>query len=184
MSERAVLSRWLAGFLVVDLALGLALAWAAAGPKPVVVVPGVREERVLLPGEVHPQLLANFALLFALNFENYSSVTVEAQDRYSLGLVAPKMIPSMRRAAADRLELVRQGELASALLPDRSSLQVAGDRVTFRARKQHLIGEKLSWEAEFDYEIRVERALPTESNPHGLAIAGFRATRREAPGEK
>lgn len=185
MNEPSGLTRGLVAFLAVDLVLGLILGYRLLAPSPVVVVPGIRTEQVVVPGVVPDQSLANFALLFALNFENYSTATLEAQDRYAQALVSPRFSAAFQTLTAERRAMIREAQMASAFFPDLNTVRVqAGDprpSVTFRARKQHVIGDRLSWESQFDYQIRIDRAFPTQSNPYGLAVAGFQATRVEEP---
>jgi hypothetical protein len=175
MNERTVLSRGLIGVLLVDLALGLVLGYRLLSPPPVVVVPGVREEQVVVPGVVPDQSLANFALLFALNFENYSTATLESQDRYAQALVSSKFVAAFQKMTDERRAMIREALLASSFFPQLETVRVKDGVVSFQARKQHLIGDRLSWDALFAYEIAIERAAPTQLNPYGLAIARFHA---------
>jgi hypothetical protein len=175
MNER----RALLAFLLVDLGLGVLLAYRASLAQPVLVVPGVKTEQIVVPGVIPEPTLANFALLFALNFENYTTATLETQDRYALALVSPRFFGEFEKMAAERRALVRDSQLASAFFPDPKTIQVKEQTVVFRSRKQHVIGERLSWEAVFDYQIQIERVSPTQSNPYGLAISGYRAVKVE-----
>lgn len=165
------------GCLIVDLALSLILGYRALAPSPVRIVPGVRQEQVVVPGVVPDQSLANFALLFALNFENYSTATLETQDRYAQALVSAKFITTFQKMTAERRAMIREALLASAFFPQLDTVRVRESTVSFRARKQHLIGDRLSWDAAFEYEIAIERACPTQLNPYGLAIVGFQAVK-------
>ena len=173
------MSRALLAFLGVDLALSLLLGYRLVAPSPVTVVPGIPSEQVLMPGEVPDETLARFALFFALNFETYATSTMESQDRFSLALVSPRFLHAFEKISVERKSMVREARLASSIYPDLRTLRVEKSAVLFRAKKQQVIGDRLSWEAVFDYRIDIERAFPTNSNPHGLAVAGFSASKAE-----
>ncbi len=175
MTDRALLTRLLIVTISIDLALGVILGYRAAAPHPVVVVPGVASEQIVIPGVVPDRSIANFALLFAVNFENYSTATLEAQDRFAAALVAPRFSGSFHKLTSERRAMIREAQMASSFFPRLETLRISNGTISFRARKQQVIGERLSWEGEFDFQIRIERLHLTHSNPYGLAVADYRS---------
>lgn len=171
-NERVRWLRALLAFMALDVLLGLALLYRALEPRPVLVVPGVPESRVVLPGSVPPEAMKRFALLFLLNLDNFTPSTLEAQAEVAASLAAPAFLPKLLKSLEDRRAMVREGMLSSSFFPQPASVALDADRstVTVRGRRRHTVGDRVSWEAEFEYVVYLEPAPPNESNPYGLAV--------------
>lgn len=170
----AALTRAAVLLLAVDGALALLLAWAVVRPREIVALPAARP---LLPGEPDEAAIRQFAVYFAINLENYTASTFPAQERLVRALAAA----DAEALLAERRRLACEAGLASNLYVDPGSVSIRRDgrlfEATFRAVKRHMIADRLSWEAPFEYSLAIEPIPPTAGNPYGLAVRRLAARR-------
>jgi hypothetical protein len=178
--SRAGLCRCLFLFILIDAALGAALAWRAFAPREIVVVPGAPEERILLIGNPTEAEVRQFAVFFAINLDNFTPETYPAQEALIRCLVSPEG-EKFGELLSERRRLAAEAGLASSLFVDPDTIEVAAAGTAFQAvlcgLRRHFIGGKLSWEAPFEYRIGLQRTPPTEGNPHGIWVTSLVARR-------
>lgn len=172
--NRAALIRAAVLLLAVDAALALLLAWAVVRPREVVALPAAR---LLVPGDPDEASLRQFAVYFAVNLENYTAATFPAQERLVRSLAAADADALL----AERRRLAFEAGLASNLFVDPDSVAIRREgrlfEATFRAVKRHVVADRLSWEAPFEYSLGIEPVPPTAGNPYGLTVRRLAARR-------
>jgi hypothetical protein len=169
-------------------ALAVALFMKSREPRPVVLVPGLDAPRVVDPGRVPDVLARDFALDFAIAFENYSPATIERVVKFLRTRVAPELFGQFSHVLEKRARLVAETGMVSQLLPsDPAEARVVRDaerlEVVFPAIRRVYIGDRLSQEAKLSYRLVVTPGQPTRENPTGLYILG-QSARVEVPAKE
>ena len=159
------------------IALAAALFLKAREPRPVVLVPGLDRPRVVLPGRVPDTLARDFAVDFAVAFENYSPATVEGGSKFLKSRIAPPTFQQFSQVLDKRMKLVSEtGMVSQLLVPDRAGAQVnrKGDEleVIFPAVRRVYVGDRLSQEGRVAYRLVLVPQEPTRENPTGLFVLG------------
>src|ERR1043166_3441077 len=125
--------------------LAVALFLKSREPRPVVLVPGLDAPRVVDPGRVPDVLARDFALDFAIAFENYSPATIDRVAKFLRSRVAPELFGQFSQVLEKRSKLVSETGMVSQLLPNdplETGVQRNSDRleVTFPATRRGYIG--------------------------------------------
>lgn len=178
----AKFARWALVLFGVDALLSLGVLAKHFHGRPIVVVPGLDGERVVRPREVPDPAVINFALLFTLELENYTHLTLEQQKRFLGPLVSPRFATQIERLLFERQQMSKESRFASSLNVHPDTLKVtrrSGDllEVQFHGTKRNIIADRVSWEETFEYTVLVEVGAPTHLNPHALFVAGHSARR-------
>jgi hypothetical protein len=160
------------------LLLAAVVAYLALRPVPVVVVPGADAQRIVNPDTPDDRSISSFALLVAINFDNFAHTTLDEQDRFVLAKVSPRFATELERVILERKTLVKESKMSSQLAVDPASVAVVKSaqgfwEVQFQAVKQVFVADRLSWRDRFAYRVAVETMAPTRSNPFGLGLAGI-----------
>ncbi len=165
-----------AALLLSQLVLSAALAAVALRPRPVLVVPGVGERRIVLPEEVPDDAVKRFGLLYLRYFDCYIPQTIEEQSNHVLRYVAGERLETVQKALSERAAYVLRAREASHLtLPLPAACTV--DRVQaglFRftataLRTIHIAGERKSM-SKVRYVLDLVPALPSDEDPYGLVV--------------
>jgi hypothetical protein len=159
------------------IALAAALFVKAREPRPVVLVPGLDRPRAVLPGRVPDTLARDFAVDFAIAFENYSPATVEGGTKFLKGRIAPPTFQQFSQVLDKRMKLVAEtGMVSQLLVPDRASAEVKREgeklEVVFPAVRRVYVGDRLSQEGRVAYRLVLVPQEPTRENPTGLFVLG------------
>jgi hypothetical protein len=167
--------------------LAVALFIKAREPRPVVLVPGLDRPRAVLPGRVPDTLARDFAVDFAIAFENYSPATVDGGSRFLKSRIAPPTFQQFSHLLDKRTKLVGEtGMVSQLLVPDRATAQVRreGDQleVIFPALRRVYVGDRLSQEARVAYRLVLVPQEPTRENPTGLFVLGQSAKAEQQKG--
>jgi hypothetical protein len=168
--------------------LAVALFLKSREPRPVVLVPGLDAPRVVDPGRVPDVLARDFALDFAIAFENYSPATIDRVAKFLRSRVAPELFGQFSQVLEKRSKLVSETGMVSQLLPNdplETRVERNSDRleVTFPATRRVYIGDRLSQEAKLSYRLVVASGQPTRENPTGLYILG-QSAKAETPAKE
>jgi len=163
--------------VVSTVVLAIALFQKVTEPRPVVLVPGLDRPRVVLPGRVPDALARDFAIDFAISFENYSPATLEGGLRFLKSRIAPPTFQQFSQVLDKRMKLVGEtGMVSQLLVPDRAESQVRREgeqlEVTFPALRRVYVGDRLSQEARVAYRLVLVPQEPTRENPTGLYVLG------------
>jgi hypothetical protein len=169
------------------LALAVLLIIKAREPRPVVLVPGLDRPRAVLPGRVPDALARDFAVDFAVAFENYSPATVEGGAKFLKSRIAPPTFQQFSQVLDKRMKLVGEtGMVSQLLVPDRASAQVKREgeqlEVVFPAVRRVYVGDRLSQEGRVAYRLVLVPQEPTRENPTGLFVLGQSAKVEEKKG--
>jgi len=167
--------------------LAAALLLKAREPRSVVLVPGLDAPRVVSPGRVPDALARDFAVDFAVTFENYSPATVEGAGRFLKGRVAPTIFQQFSQVLGKRAKLVSEtGMVSQLLVPDPGKAVVKREdgnvQVTFPALRRVYVGDKLSQEGRLSYRVVLTALAPTRENPTGLYVLGQSARTERGEG--
>lgn len=167
------------------LVLAVALFIKVREPRPVVLVPGLDRPRAVLPGRVPDTLARDFAIDFAVAFENYSPATVEAGAKFLKGRIAPPTFQQFSQVLDKRQKLVSEtGMVSQLLVPDRARAEVRREgeqmEVIFAAVRRVYVGDRLSQEGRLAYRLVLVPQEPTRENPTGLYVLG-QSTKVESP---
>ena len=159
------------------LLLAAALFVKAREPRPVVLVPGLDGPRVVLPGRVPDTLARDFAIDFAIAFENYSPATVEGGATFLKSRIAAPTFQQFSQVLDKRMKLVSEtGMVSQLLVPDRAGSQIRreGEQlvVNFPAVRRVYVGDRLSHEGRVAYRLVLVPQEPTRENPTGLFVLG------------
>lgn len=164
--------------LLSSLALSAAVAAIALRPRTVVVVPGVKESRVVLPDEVPDAAVARFGLLYLYHLDNYTPADVEERSNWLLRFIAPEHQEKVIRDLTERATfVVRAKEASQLVLPLPSRCEVArAENGVFRfsavaVRRIYIAGE-LKSETKQRYFLDLQPSLPTEDEPYGFVVVG------------
>ena len=146
--------------------LAAAVLLKAREPRSVVLVPGLDAPKVVSPGQVPDTLARDFAIDFAVTFENYSPATIEGAGRFLKGRVAPTIYQQFSQVLSKRAKLVAEtGMVSQLLIPDPGKAVVSRDggtvQVTFPAEKRVYVGDKLSQEGRLSYRVLLTALVPT-----------------------
>jgi hypothetical protein len=165
--------------------LAAALYLKAREPRAVLLVPGLDRPRAVLPGRVPDTLARDFAIDFAVAFENYSPATVEAGAKFLKGRIAPPTFQQFSQVLDKRQKLVSEtGMVSQLLVPDRARAEVRREgeqmEVIFAAVRRVYVGDHLSQEARLAYRLVLVPQEPTRENPTGLYVLG-QSTKVENP---
>jgi hypothetical protein len=157
--------------------LAAALLQKAREPRSVVLVPGLDAPKVVSPGQIPDTLARDFAIDFAVTFENYSPATIEGAGQFLKGRVAPTISQQFSQVLGKRAKLVAEtGMVSQLLIPDPAKAVVSRDggtvQVTFPAQKRVYVGDKLSQEGRLSYRILLTALVPTRENPTGIYVLG------------
>jgi hypothetical protein len=158
-------------------ALAAALFVKVREPRAVVLVPGLDRPRAVLPGRVPDTLARDFAVDFAIAFENYSPATVEGGTKFLKGRIAPPTFQQFSQVLDKRLKLVSEtGMVSQLLVPDRAAAAVKREgeqiEVILPAVRRVYVGDRLSQEARVAYRLVLVAQEPTRDNPTGLFVLG------------
>jgi hypothetical protein len=169
-------------------ALSAALLLKSREPRPVVLVPGLDQPKVVDPGKVPDALARDFALDFAVAFENYSPATIERTAKFLRTRVAPELFGQFSQVLEQRSKLVAETGMVSQLLPaDPGEARVTREdgrlEVIFTATRRVYIGDRLSQEAKLAYRLVLGMGQPTRDNPTGLFVLGQSAKTDQAEKE-
>ncbi len=169
-----------------SVALSVALAVLALRPRPVLLVPGVPEARVVLPEEVPHAAVRRFGLLYLAYFDSYTPATLEERSNYLLRFVAPEIHESVVRSLSERASFAaRARESSTLVLPLPEACQVSeteGGLFRFSAvahRRVH-IASVLKIEERLRYTLDLRPALPTSDDPYGFVVVAQGIERLEA----
>ena len=162
---------------VTTLVLAAALFMKAREPRPVVLVPGLDRPRAVLPGLVPDTLARDFAVDFAIAFENYSPATVEGGTKFLKSRIAPPTFQQFSQVLDKRMKLVSEtGMVSQLLVPDRAGALVKREgeklEVIFPAVRRVYVGDRLSQEGRIAYRLVLVPQEPTRENPTGLFVLG------------
>jgi len=157
--------------------LGAALFYKSREPRPVLLVPGLDRPRAVLPGRVPDTLARDFAVDFAIAFENYSPATVEGATKFLKGRIAPATFQQFSQVLEKRQKLVAEtGMVSQLLVPDRAGAEVkrSGEQleVVFPAIRRVYVGDRLTQEGRASYRLVLAPQEPTRDNPTGLYVLG------------
>ena len=157
--------------------LALALLAKARESQSVLIVPGLDAPRVVRPGQIPDTLARDFAIDFAVTFENYSPATVEGAGRFLKGRVAPPIFQQFSQVLEKRARLVSEtGMVSQLLVPDPALAVVKREgetlSVSFPAEKRVYVGDKLSQQGRLTYRISLIAQVPTRENPTGIYVLG------------
>jgi len=83
------------------------------------------------------------------------------------------------RLFSERDRLTKEAGLGSSLFVEPEAISIDGLEARFPALRRQFIGGRLSWEALFEYRIRIEPIPPTRSNPYGFAVRHLTARKVE-----
>jgi hypothetical protein len=162
---------------VTTLVLAGALFLKAREVRPVVLVPGLDRPRAVLPGLVPDTLARDFAVDFAIAFENYSPATVEGGAKFLKSRIAPPTFQQFSQVLDKRMKLVSEtGMVSQLLVPDRAGAEVTREgeklEVIFPAVRRVYVGDRLSQELRVAYRLVLVPEEPTRENPTGLFVLG------------
>jgi len=157
--------------------LAAALYLKVREPRAVLLVPGLDRPRAVLPGRVPDTLARDFAIDFAVAFENYSPATVEGGAKFLRSRIAPPTFQQFSQVLDKRMKLVAEtGMVSQLLVPDRAGAQIwrQGDEmeVIFPAVRRVYVGDRLSQDLRVAYRLVLVPEEPTRENPTGLFVLG------------
>jgi hypothetical protein len=157
--------------------LAVALLVKSREARPVVLVPGLDRPKVVDPGRVPDALARDFAIDFAIAFENYSPATIERAGKFLRTRVAPELFGQFSQLLEKRAKLVAETGMVSQLLPGdpgEAAVNRDGERVevVFAATRRVYVGDRLSQEARLTYRLTLALGQPTRENPTGLFVFG------------
>ena len=107
---------------VSTIALAAALFLKVREPRPVVLVPGLDRPRAVLPGRVPDTLARDFAIDFAIAFENYSPATVEGGAKFLKTRIAPPTFQQFSQVLDKRMKLVSETVTNCKITPTRPGM--------------------------------------------------------------
>ena len=177
-SSRRLLAVLAIGLIAVNVALGTALTWLAFRPHPVVVTPMVRNDHLVIPGEVPPEAVQRFALHYLSYFDDYTAHTCKDRSNYVLGFVSYEFAETVAKKLTERLRYVEKArEAVHLLLPSPAEVEVTpGTRGRYRANvaaiRRVYLADRLAEESEVRYTVEVEPALPKQGNAFGFIVTG------------
>jgi hypothetical protein len=167
-----------AALLAGDVALSAGLVLAALAPRPVrVALPG-RAAQELLPGALPEAAAREFALRWVLHFDNFTPATIEPSHEVLRRMLSPASWTGASEQLEKRRRVAVEGRMSSQVLP--LAARVEGLTVTVDALRRTFISDRLSREAQVRYEVALEKQLPTDPNPFGLAVVS-QTVREEEP---
>jgi hypothetical protein len=157
--------------------LALALFAKARESQTVLLVPGLDAPRVVRPGQIPDTLARDFAIDFAVTFENYSPATIEGAGKFLKGRVAPSIFQQFSQVLEKRARLVAEtGMVSQLLVSDPAQAVVSREAetltVSFPAEKRVYVGDKLSQQGRLSYRISLIAQVPTRENPTGIYVLG------------
>lgn len=173
-----------------------AVAAVALRRSPVVVVPGVRESRVVLPDQVPDAAARKFAHFYLGIFDDYTPETIEERSTYVLRFVAPEILGQVRRELQERATYVVRAQEASHLTlppPDLSPTAPALERleggllrIEVTGVRRTTIAAEPKGAARIRYTLTLRPVLPTDQDAYGFVIVGQTirpepAAREDAP---
>lgn len=163
-----------------NVVLSGALAFVALRSAPVVVVPGVREQQVVLPDEVPDAAVRKFAHLYLYYFDDYTPETVEERSSFVLRLVAPEIQEHVRRELLERATYAVRTREASHLVlppPELSPVASAIERLSGGLFRFSIVGERHVYIAsqpkgnsKVRYVLTLRSALPSDHDAYGLVV--------------
>jgi hypothetical protein len=165
-----------AALLLSQLVLSAALAAVALRPRPVLLVPGARDQRVVIPEEVPDDAVKRFGLLYLRYFDCYIPQTVEEQSNHVLRYVAVERLEAVQKALSERAAYVLRAREASHLtlpLPAACTVErIQAGLLRFTAtavRTIHIAGERKSM-SRVRYVLDLRPDLPSDEDPYGLVV--------------
>jgi hypothetical protein len=178
LSSRRLLAALALGLALGNGVLGAALAWGALRPHPVVVVPMVRRESIVVPEEIPPEAVQRFALHYLSYFDDYTAHTCKDRSNYVLGFVSYEFSETVAKKLTERLHYVEKArEAVQLLLPPPEAVEIAPGpgrrrRATVTAIRRVYLSDRLAEESDVRYVVEVQAALPKQGNPFGLVVTG------------
>jgi hypothetical protein len=167
--------------LACNVLLAGALVWAALRPAPVLIIPGVRTNQVLIPEEIPPAAARKFAYLYLSFFEDYTPDTVEERSTYLLRLLAPEVQEKVRRELLDRATyVIRTRESSHLLLPPFED-ELSGKverlpggllRLQVAAERRIYIASEEKGRSRVRYTLTLRPAFPSDQDAFGFVVAG------------
>lgn len=174
-TRNAVIAAFLA-ICAATLSLAGVLVVRAAAPRPIIVVPGVREEAVLSPGKVPDEAARAFAMLYVACFDNYTPSTVEDVSGRVRKRVAPSYWARASEALLRREKISKEGRMCSQVIlagPEEVVVERgSGLVVAVPAYRRTFLAGKPAQEGFVEYRLRLETAVPGPGNACGLVVAG------------
>jgi hypothetical protein len=170
--------------------LSLALTWSALRPAPVLVVPGVRANQIVIPEEIPPAAARKFAYLYLSFFDDYTPETVEDRSTYLLRLLAPEVLEKVRRELLERATyVIRTRESSHVILPPLTEeegpkverLRGGVLRLQITAERRIYIASEEKGRSRVRYTLLLRPALPSDQDAFGFVVAG--QTLENEPGE-
>lgn len=166
------------GLLTANLLLAGALAWMALRPRPVVVIPGVRENQIAIPEEIPPAALRKFARLYLITFDDYTPETIEERSNDLLRLVAPEAQEKVRRELLERATyVVRTRESSHLVLPRPGQEEVERlpgglFHVSLLADRYVYIASQGKGSSRVRYLLTVRATFPSDGDAFGFVVVG------------
>jgi hypothetical protein len=166
------------GLLATNLVLAGALAWTALRPRPVVIIPGVRENQIAIPEEIPFAALRKFARLYLILFDDYTPETIEDRSNDLLRVVAPEILERVRRELQDRATYVIRTRESSHLVLSRPGQEeverVQGGlfQVSLQAERQVYIASEGKGSSRVRYALLLRPAFPTDQDAFGFVVVG------------
>jgi hypothetical protein len=177
-SSRRLLAALTLGLALGNGVLGAALAWVALRPHPVVLVPTVRRESIVVPEEIPPEAVQRFALHYLSYFDDYTAHTCKDRSNYVLGFVSYEFSETVAKKLTERLHYVEKArEAVQLLLPPPEAVEIAPGpgrrrRAAVTAIRRVYLSDRLAEESDVRYVVEVQAALPKQENPFGLVVTG------------
>lgn len=186
----------LAGLLATNVLLAGGLVYAALRRPPVLVIPGVRENQVLLPEEVPTAAAIKFVHLYLSYFEDYTPESVEERSTFVMRFVSPALAEGVRRELLERATYVVRTKESSQLTlsppdlsPDGAKTQVERLpdgllRVRAAGERRIYIASELKSTSRMSYAVALRPRLPTDQDAFGFEVVGQTIRPEEPPAPK
>jgi hypothetical protein len=169
------------GLLLSTLILSAALAAVALRRAPVLVVPGVRDSQILVPGQIPDAAARKFAFLYLTTLEDYTPSTVEDRSNYLLRFVAPELLERAAKELSDRATYAIRAKESSHVTIPSSSLSSASGVARSPGGLLHVsvVAERRIWIASepkstgrFRYVLDLRPSVPTDEDAFGFVVVG------------
>ena len=172
----------LVGSLVIGVAtLSIVVTVLALRRPPIVIVPGVTENRIQVPDEIPDAAAYKFTLLYLSYFDNYTPANIQEHTDYMARFIAPKLLAKGRISIQKRTDRVIRDqessviELPTPTLPSASgvsSLPGGILRITVLARRRIYISSEHKLTERVRYRVDLRPILPDDGDTYGFEIVG------------
>lgn len=163
----------LASVSLLCLGLLIALVLMALKPRPIYYIPGAWQAGIATPQSMPSSAVAAFVSAWALNWSNFTPVTVEDVYKRAQRFMAPGLLGEARARLSKDIEEVKRNNISSLFTMTQEPSVMPGQggfMVTVRGDKGVYVGKEEIKTQHMIYKIRVRMVNPTDINPYGLVI--------------